>query len=515
MSRRGFLIALLALAMAAFGPIGTAGSTDIPPAVKAIFAKPRYSNAVWGLRVIDVNTGQVLINLRPDYDFFIGSVRKLFSVGGLMNAVGAKHRSVTPIYRNGKIDKDGVLAGDLILVASGDLTMGGRTRSDGAIAVSNFDHNEANSLGNAVLTASNPLRGYINLANQVAASGIKRITGDVVIDDRLWVPFDFRGEFDVRPIFVNDDCVDLIINPATTPTETNRPPASVTWRPVSAALDVKSTLAMSAPRTQAVIDLDPQFPQCIGTHGCTGKISGQLPADFQPPFTGVFPLIRTFRIVEPANYARTVLIEALKAAGVEVDADPVAKNPVRLLPAKNSYPAATKVASPVSPTNAEHTKLVLKVSYNIGADSSLVLLGLAHGVDTMQGALAVEKKALTTRYGIPADDFFFVDGSGGTDDGEKQRRDQMAAHHDEAARLRELLRCAADTRRRRLARHRQGLPVPPQPRRCDRQGTGKDRYFRGGDQQSARAARAGIRRVHHRCERPAPRLPARHEQSRH
>lgn len=407
MRKRGLVIAFLAFAIAAFGQIGSAGSTDVPPAVKAIFDKPRYSKSAWGLRVIDVKTGQLLVDLRPDYDFFIGSVRKIFSVGGLMNEVGAGHRSVTPIYRRGRIDKDGALNGDLILVASGDLTMGGRTKPNGEIAVSNFDHNEANSLGNAVLTAPNPLRGYINLARQVAASGVRRIKGDVVIDDRLWVPFDFRSQFDVRPIFVNDDCVDLIVNPA------SQHLASVGWRPVSAALDVKSTLAMSAPQTPAIIDLDPQFPQCIGTHGCTAEITGKLPADFRPPFTNAFPLIRTFRIVEPANYARTVLIEALKAAGVTVDADPVAKNPVRLLPAKSSYSPASKVAALTSATNADHAKFILKISYNIGADSSLVLLGLAHGVNNMTDALAVEKRTLTTKYGIPGHDFFFVDGSGG------------------------------------------------------------------------------------------------------
>src|SRR5262249_6022790 len=145
---------------------------------------------------------------------FIGSVRKVFSVGELMNKVGAEHTSVTPIHRQGKIGKGGVLHGDLILVASGDLTIGGRTNPDGSIAVSNLDHNQANVFGNAVLTAPNPRAGSINLAQAGAAADIKRIRGDVVIDDRLWVPFDFRGQFDVRPIFVNDDVVDLIINPA-------------------------------------------------------------------------------------------------------------------------------------------------------------------------------------------------------------------------------------------------------------------------------------------------------------
>ena len=411
MNKRSFVLAFLVLVTAAFGLIGggnTRESADIPRDIQAIFDKPLYQNSLWGLRVVDLDTGKVLINLRPDYDFFIASVRKVFSIGEFLNEVGAQHTSVTPIHRQGKIGTGGVLHGDLILVASGDLTMGGRTNPDGSIAVSDLDHNEANALGNAVLTAPNPLAGYLNLAQQVAAAGITRIRGDVVIDDRLWVPFNFREQFNVRPIFVNDDSVDLIINPAFL-----GDPASVDWRPVSAALNVESTLLMTAPGTQAIFELDPELPQCIGTPGCTAAITGQLPTDFVPPLTNAFPLIRTFRIVEPANYARTVFIEALAAAGVKVDTDTVAENPVQLLPPKHAYTDATKVAELVSLTNADHAKLILKVSYNIGADASFVLYGLTQGVDNMTDALAVEREVLTTVYGIPGDEFFFIDGRGG------------------------------------------------------------------------------------------------------
>src|SRR5215510_13148946 len=162
-----FILTFLLLITAAFGLIGgcnNSGSANIPPDIQAIFDKPLYKNSIWGLRVVDLKTGEVLINLRPDYNFFIGSVRKVFSVGELMNEVGAAHTSATPIHRQGTVGKGGVLHGDLILVASGDLTMGGRTNPDGSIAVSNFDHNEANALGNAVLTAPNPLAGYRSLA---------------------------------------------------------------------------------------------------------------------------------------------------------------------------------------------------------------------------------------------------------------------------------------------------------------------------------------------------------------
>ena len=67
--------------------------------------------------------------------------------------------------------------------------MGGRTKPDGTIAVSDWDHNEANNLGNAVLTKPNALAGYASLAREVKAAGITRIAGNVIIDDRLFEPF--------------------------------------------------------------------------------------------------------------------------------------------------------------------------------------------------------------------------------------------------------------------------------------------------------------------------------------
>jgi D-alanyl-D-alanine carboxypeptidase len=406
-------LSALALSMLLFClAIGPASAQDfaeaasVPADIKAIFDAPRYQGAIWGLRVIDLETGKPLINLEPRYQFLIGSVRKVFSVGELLNQVGPTHRFNTVVYRQGAVSDTGTLQGDLILVASGDLTMGGRTRPDGSIAFTDFDHNEANSLGNAVLTRPDPLAGYTDIADQIAARGIKEISGEIVIDDRLFKPFNFRGEFDLKPIFVNDDVVDLIINPTNVGEL-----ASVEHRPQSAALTVDNAVVMTPAGTD--VNIDPGLPQCIGQPGCTATLSGNLPADFVPPLTGRYPLIRTFRIVDPSSYARTVLIEKLRAAGVTVEAPTVEPNPTQLLPAKNSYQPDMRVAELRGLPYSEDAKLINKVSYNIGADTSILLYGLTQGAEDMESALAAEKKNLQANYGISPSEYFFVDGSGG------------------------------------------------------------------------------------------------------
>lgn len=404
---------LTALAVLLIGGCSNNGSDRQPPGIPdditAVFNKPLYNDSTWALTVVDMESGNVIYDLRSDQNLYAGSLRKLFTMGEALVALGSNYTFRTPVYRQGEITGDGILTGDLILVASGDLTMGGRRNVDGTMAVSNFDHNEANSLGNAALTTPDPLWGYDSLAEQVAASGVKAISGDVIIDDRLFRPFNFREEFNVRPIFVNDDVVDVVIN-LTNVGEL----ATVDHEPKSQAFKVSSNLLTVSSGVDKSVHLMPEYPDCIGIADCSGSVIGEIPIDFVPPLTQTFPLVQTFRIVEPSNYARTVFIEALQRAGVSVETAPaVAPNNTAALPPKDSYTSDALLAELVSLPFSEYAKYVLKVSYNIGADTSLVLWGLTKGVDNMEDALAIERENLTQNIGIPGDEFEFFDGSGG------------------------------------------------------------------------------------------------------
>lgn len=73
-------ILLLVFLVAAFVGIGggsVAGTSDanVPANIGEVFNLPRYQKVLWGLRVVDVSNGKVLIDLQPDHGFPIGSVR--------------------------------------------------------------------------------------------------------------------------------------------------------------------------------------------------------------------------------------------------------------------------------------------------------------------------------------------------------------------------------------------------------------------------------------------------------
>jgi PBP4 family serine-type D-alanyl-D-alanine carboxypeptidase len=393
---------------------GCATAGSLPSAITAVMQKPRYAGATWNLLVVDVASGETLYALRPDQTALTGSVRKLYSVGLALRQLGADHRFATPVYRRGPVDARGVLAGDLVLVAAGDLTLGGRLLPDDAIAFTDFDHNDANNLGTAILTPQDPLYGLDSLAQQVRAAGIQTVTGDVVVDDRLFDSFRVPNQnLLITPIMVNENMVDVSV----TPTRAGQA-ASVDWRPMTGAFAVNGNVSTTAAGTPETVALSGGgLVECAATVGCAGRVEGDIPVGYRAPLSGSPTLVQTFRIEEPSAFARTAFVEALARAGVSVAAPPVAKNPTERLPAAGSYGPDSRVAQLVSPPYAEYAKLILKVSLNLGANLSLMLFGLSRGQRrTIGDALALERQTLVDELGIRADEFDFpTNGSGSPD----------------------------------------------------------------------------------------------------
>jgi PBP4 family serine-type D-alanyl-D-alanine carboxypeptidase len=398
---------------------GSGERSEIPNAIRTIMEKPPYAEATWALRVVDVESGGVIYDLNSQQRLLTGSVRKLYSVSDLLNQIGPDYRFETPVYRRGEVDGSGDLKGDLILVAKGDLTMGGRDQGNDTLAITNFDHNDANNLKVGVLTAPDPLGGLDRLAQQVAAAGITRISGDVIIDDRLFKPFRVPNQnLLITPIIINDNRIDITVLP-TKPGER----AKIEWRPHTAAFTVTEDVMTVAAGQQTDVELT-QF----GAHG--GLVSGQIAVDYSPPFAGVKTFVRTFivdnpddidspaSLQAPTEFARTTFIEALRRAGVTVNAPLLGPNAAGKLPPPDGYPADTEVAALVSTPFAQYSKLILKVSHNLGANLSLMLFGLSHGVNTIEQALQVERQTLTEKDGLNGKGFYFPTNGSGSPDSE-------------------------------------------------------------------------------------------------
>jgi PBP4 family serine-type D-alanyl-D-alanine carboxypeptidase len=390
----------------------------IPEEILAVMNKPRYTGAVWSLRVIDLDTGELIYNLKPNLVLLTGSLRKTFSSGLSLNELGADKRFRTRVHRQGQVDSEGVLQGNLVLVADGDLTLGGRVTPEDTIQFTNFDHVDANAVGSAVLTPQDPLAGLDELAQQIADAGVKEINGDVVIDARLFdefvVPNDERL---ISAIIINENLIDVTI----IPTEPGQP-AMVDWRPKSAAFDIEANVMTVGEGEGLDIELSEPDESCFESAECVGIVEGQIPSGFKPDLPDVETLVQTFKIENPSAFARTAFIEALQRAGVSVNTNLIGPNPSSKLPPENSYTDETLLAQYVSPPFSEYAKLVLKVSHNYGANLSLILFGLTKGVRTVGGALEQERMTLINEFDVSANGFNFPTNGSGSPDSEASPR---------------------------------------------------------------------------------------------
>lgn len=422
MKRRVFLtglgVAAVAVACGSDETGGTPSATaaPLPERISQIMHKPRYANASWRLLVRDVATGEEFLALEPDTMALTGSTRKLFSVGLALDTLGAAHTITTPVHRTGPVDERGRLDGDLVLVGSGDLVFGGRRIDANTVQYTDFDHNDANGLGTAILTPQDPLLGVDDLAQQVRAAGITSIR-DVVVDDRLFTPYRVpNGTLVVTPIILNENMVDVTVTPSIPGA-----PARVEYRPHTEAFAVDASVTTAEPGTPSTVAISGEGRiQCIGSAGCVGTVAGTIPTDYHAPLSGATDFVRTFRVEDPAAFARTAFIEALENNGVTVTAAPVAPNPAP--PHAPDYRSDTQVAGHVSAPFDQVARLVLKVSLNLGANLSLSLFGLTKDATTIDDALAAERDALTGDFEIPADQFDFPTNGSGTPDSQASPR---------------------------------------------------------------------------------------------
>jgi len=381
------------LAIAALLLVAALGRADeLAEKIEAVTNAPEYKAARWGILVTDAN-GKTIYEHDADKLVLPASVTKLYTCATALCELGSDYRFVTPVYRRGEV-KDKVLDGDLILVASGDLTFGGRRGKMGTTLFTDGDHTYANSgLVNAQLPDSDPLYALNELAEQIAVS-IKEVKGEVLVDDRLFSRSRSSGSGPeiVSPVLVNDNVVDLTITPASKSGE----PATVKMRPETGFLQMDADVRTGSPGGGLTL-----WSETTGPNQCT--VRGQIPARSAP-------VVRIQPVDDPTLWARALFIEALRRKGIRVSAGLHRPRRNDLLPGRDE--ALPRIAEYKSEPLAETIKVTLKVSHNLYASTLPILVGLKNGVPASEGGLRRQAKLLKG-FGVDPLSVSFAGGAGG------------------------------------------------------------------------------------------------------
>jgi len=386
---------MFGLLILAFIPCANA-EEPLAKAIDAVIDGPDYKQAHWGILIVDAKTGETIYQRNAEKLFTPASTTKLYSCAAAMIAYGADHRFVTPIYSKTKIDPDGMLKGDLILVASGDLAFGGRTGKDGKLEFANQDHTYANS-GNTEtkLTSANPLAALQDLAKQLKDAGLKEVSAEVLIDDRLFASARSTGSGPdaISPIMVNDNVVDIVITPAAKAGD----PAKVELIPATKGVQVDIDVTTTGTSQSPSITLAPS-----GVHAFS--IRGRVPV-------GMAPMIRIYPLSEPALFARTCFIECLRREGIRVMA-PILRPASENFPDAGDYDHWNTLAKHTSTPLGEMLKVTLKVSHNLYASTLPCLVAAKKGKRTLGEGLREQGKILK-ELGVDVETISFAGGAGG------------------------------------------------------------------------------------------------------
>jgi D-alanyl-D-alanine carboxypeptidase/D-alanyl-D-alanine-endopeptidase (penicillin-binding protein 4) len=340
----------------------------------------------WGLLIADGSTGQVLFELNADKYFVPASNMKLFSTALALAKLGPDYRFRTTIETLAA-PIEGKIEGPLYLVGRGDPNLSNRK----------FPY----ELKEEFVGPSEQV--IAEMADAIAAKGIKEISGDIVGDDSYfprerypngWEIDDMVWEYGaaISAIVVDDNTVQLTLTPGENAAD--RVDAVVT--PSAPEFTVDNQVVTSA----AGVKPDLTLKREPGANVVT--VLGTLPAKSNPRKL-------TLAIQEPALHAAAMLKRLLQDRGIKVDGG---VRELTLPPGPPAGESRVTLAEHLSIPLGQSVKLVNKISQNLHTESLLRTAARQNGVWTTPEDLANFAASFYAMAGIPADDVVQMDGSG-------------------------------------------------------------------------------------------------------
>ncbi|MGH9540995.1 MAG: D-alanyl-D-alanine carboxypeptidase/D-alanyl-D-alanine endopeptidase [Terriglobales bacterium] len=372
---------LAAAAMAQTAPMPGANTT-FEARVAAILVEPLYRHATFGLEIYSLDSDQSLFRLNADQLFTPASTTKLLTEGTALALLGPQYRFHTRVYAAGTL-KHGELRGDLVVVASGDPDLSNRIRPDGTLAFENEDHAYDGSPYTKAVPGD-PLAVLRELALQVAARGIRKIKGRVLVDVGLF-PEGARelgtGTV-ISPMCVNDNIVDVTIGPGAAPGA----PVTLHVSPATAYVRFINQATTGAAGSKPEIRWGSDREAADGSHAVT--VTGAFPQ-------AMAPILYAYAVPLPSRFAEMALAQELRAEGVSFEPSKAAAPAWPMLRAW--YSTSHLVAEHVSPPLYEDVRITLKVSQNLHASMMPFVVGavLGHsGAGAKQAGFDLERDFL-------------------------------------------------------------------------------------------------------------------------
>jgi serine-type D-Ala-D-Ala carboxypeptidase/endopeptidase (penicillin-binding protein 4) len=353
--------------------------------VEGLLGSTPVDKGEWGLLVVDAESGATLYEKNANDYFLPASNMKLFTTALALDSLGPEHRFRTTVETNGMLTPDGKLSGDLILVGRGDPNLSNRK----------FPYETKEEFDGP------PEKALAELADAVAAHGVKEITGDVVGDDSYfprerypdgWEIDDMVWEYGaaISAIVVDDNTVKMTLTPA----EKAGGAVTAVVEPPTREFVVRNEVTTIGAKEKPDLRLTRE------PGGDTVVVRGVMPADSAPRKMAL-------AIQEPALHAANLLAQLLKDRGIKIAGGARAQHEPDAGEAQR-----TVLAEHLSIPLKDSVKLVNKVSQNLHTEVLLRAAARQQGRWATPEDLQKFPEAFYARAGIPEGDVVQTDGSG-------------------------------------------------------------------------------------------------------
>lgn len=352
-----------------------------------LFDAPMWSNAHWGVKIVDLNSSEVLYERESTKGFMPASNMKLFTTAAALATLGPDFQYETNIYANGPISPSGTLKGDLIIAGTGDPSTSGRYSKD---------------------TSTTTMLD--KWAKAVRSAGVKRITGDIIGDDDYFDDAARTGSWQIDytqewyaaesgGLAINDNCWDAVIRPGKAIGQPAKLEPVLPTKYVTFVNEVITTGPTKHP------DQDPSIEIMRPLDSNVVTLKGEIPINVKENH-------QWGSVHNPTLFAATLLRDALTSNGIQVAGKPVDADDLKDKAKRVGAGTMKLLHTHVSPPLSRIIAMINKPSQNFYADQLLKTLGRHfYGKGSVNDGERVVRDFLTTA-GANTRNLNMSDGSG-------------------------------------------------------------------------------------------------------
>lgn len=260
----------------------------VTAALQAAVDRHPLRGAKVGVVARRISDGKEVFSFHGDELFELASNTKLFTTAAALLKLGADYEFRTALIANGPV-QDGVLHGDLVVVGGGDPSFSGRVYPS-------------------------PMTVPREFSKAVQAAGIRQITGDLVMDDRLfdrvyrapgWPKAEWLWWYaaPISALSFNDNCVEVKVTGGPAPDA----PATISTVPSFPAMRFVNHCSTAAKERPAEVTFERSEDGAI-------MVSGRLPVGVSRS--------ETIAVEDPPLFLAAALQAEMAKAAIRLDGRP-------------------------------------------------------------------------------------------------------------------------------------------------------------------------------------------------